>query len=157
MKIEIRKTCKICEKPIVEKRFRTYCSAKCRNRFHNQKAQPQRTIWQRKRYDKIASKPDPNKIKCLVCGKYYVQVGSHIYSRHNMTAREYRENYGFDVKRGQLPEWYREIKADHVFDNGTVLNLRKGEKFWFKPGSETAGRYERSEQTKKRLKNQFKK
>lgn len=91
------------------------------------------------------------KIQCKICGKWFRQVGSHVIQSHGMTAREYREEFGFDVKRGQLPEDYRKLKADYVFENGTVKNLEKGKKFWFKKG-DRVGTYKRSEQTMERLK-----
>jgi hypothetical protein len=95
---------------------------------------------------------EPGKIKCQICGKYYNQVGSHIYWTHKMTAREYRLEYGFDLKRGQLTQELREIKAQHVFDNGTVKNLNKGKKFWFVKGDRRAGKYQRQPETIMRLK-----
>ena len=151
-KIEIRKTCKVCDQPIVGQRFRTYCSKKCRDRFHNQKHQPKRTIWQRERYDKQASKPSDRKCQCLACGRWYVQVGSHVIARHGFeTAREYREYFDLEVKRGIVPEWYREFKGDQVFENGTVKNLKAGKQFWFKPGDARAGKYQRSPITLERL------
>lgn len=93
-----------------------------------------------------------NLVQCKVCGKWFRQVGSHITLTHGLTAREYREEFGFDVKRGQLPKDYRELKAELAFERGGVKNLKIGKKFWFKKGSKTAGRYKRSSETLKRLK-----
>jgi hypothetical protein len=61
---------------------------------------------------------------------------------------------GLDVKRGIVPEWYRELKGEEALDNGTWKNLKEGKKFWFNKGSKTAGRYERSNQTQERLRKQ---
>jgi predicted nucleic acid-binding Zn ribbon protein len=33
-KIEVRKNCKICGKKITVRKYRTYCSSRCRNKFH---------------------------------------------------------------------------------------------------------------------------
>lgn len=151
-KVEIRKDCKICGAEILNKRSRTFCSTTCRNKFHNQKNRVRQSDWQRERNNRKASIPSPNKMKCEICGRYYVQVGSHIVQAHKMIARHYREEYGFDVKRGQLPEWYRQLKADICKENGTIKNLEAGAKFRFKPGQGGIGQYERSEQTKGRLK-----
>lgn len=156
MKIEIRTICKICNNKITENRYRTYCSAKCRTRKSTIKDREYRTEWQRKRRDEIAKIVSSNKIQCLVCKKYYVQVCSHIVQVHKMLAREYKENYGLDVKRGRLPTWYRKVKAESVFENGTVNNLKAGKKFWFRKESKTAGRYKRSDETIERLKVQGK-
>ena len=108
------------------------------------------TQWQRDNRARLAEKSD-NKIQCQVCGLWYRKVGSHVWQVHKMSAREYRKEYGFDVKRGQLPEDDRLVMREHVFSNGTVDNLKEGKRFWFKPGSEIAGRYQRSEQTMERL------
>ena len=151
-KVEIRYKCKVCHQYIITRRFRTYCSAKCRNRFHNQKHKAEHAEYQRKRSDAKAVKA-PGKFQCQICGKWYVQVGSHIYLRHKITAREYRKIFGFDVKKGQLAGWLKELKADHVFANGTVKNLKNGKKYWFKINDPRAGRYQRSAQTMERLKN----
>ena len=73
-----------------------------------------------------------------------------------MTAREYRKEYGFDVKRGQLLPEDREIMREHTKSNGTISNLENGKVYWFKNNDPKAGRYERSEQTLNRLKEQIK-
>jgi endogenous inhibitor of DNA gyrase (YacG/DUF329 family) len=107
-KVEIRKTCKICGNEITGKRFRTYCCAKCRNKALNQKNQAYSTQWQRNKRAEIASKPSKRKVKCLVCGGYYVQLGTHVIQAHKFkSAREYREEYDLEVKRGTVPKWYR--------------------------------------------------
>jgi len=151
-KVEILKKCKICGGRITEKRFRTYCSKKCRDKNYTIEYKDYRAKWQLARYDRIAEVPAKNKIQCLICNKWYVQVGSHIWNRHNMTAREYREQYGFDVKKGQLPEDYRKLKADQAIECGGYKNLKKGKKYWFKKGQEGPGKYTRSDETLERLK-----
>jgi hypothetical protein len=95
---------------------------------------------------------DPNceLIECLICGKRFIQVGSHIYQTHHITAREYRKQFGLDVKRGILPEAYRKLKSDTTRENGTIDNLKVGKKYWFKKG--VSNNYERSQQTMNRLK-----
>lgn len=153
-KVEIRTTCKVCGGDITGKRYRSYCSKKCRDHFYQQKYQPMRSEWQRNRDDGRHSKPDSRKIKCLVCGRWYVQVCTHVLQRHGMLAREYKKFYGMDVKRGKVPEWYREMKGSQAKENGTENNIIEiGKKFWFKPDDPKAGRYERSEETMERLKN----
>jgi predicted transcriptional regulator len=144
--------CKVCGKEITQKRFYLYCSKQCRDRFHNQKNKEKNAIWQREYQDAKASKPDPKKVKCLICGRYYTQVGSHIYLRHGITAREYREQFDLEVKRGITPPWYREMKGEQAIENGTYKNLKSGMKYRFKKGSKTAGKYKRSHITLERLK-----
>lgn len=55
----------------------------------------------------------------------------------------------------QLPE-DRDIMREHTKSNGTIGNLKNGKVYWFKKGDHRAGRYERSEQTLNRLKEQIK-
>ena len=106
-KVDILSNCKVCGSKITNKRSRSYCSTECRNKYHNEKNRAYQSSWQKERNDRLASKPSANKIKCEICGKYYVQVCSHIVQAHKVVAREYRETYGLDVKRGLVPGWYR--------------------------------------------------
>ena len=153
--VEIRDTCKICGGPLPNARYRTYCSAKCRNKRNNAKqmASGYATAYQKARRDKIASKPDAEKCQCLICGKWYTQVCSHVVQVHGMTGREYREYFELEVKRGIVPEWYRKLKGDQAIDNETYKNLVKGAKFRFKKGQEGVGVYKRSPITINRLRN----
>ena len=155
-KVQIRKKCKICSGNITGKRFRTYCSAKCRNRANAIKSRDsgysanyQRIMWAKKREN-----DGKEKIKCVICGKSYRQICSHTVLTHGITGREYRKMLGLDVKRGLLPEDYRKEKSEQAYEHWPEIvgNLRKGKRNWFKPGDPRAGKYERSEQTKERLK-----
>lgn len=160
-KVEIRSDCKICGKKLPNANYRTFCSEKCRIKSYNIK----RTEfgygrdYQRKKRDKIAYMENPDKCKCLICGKYYIQVCSHVVAMHKMTAREYREEFDLEVSREVVPGWYREKKGTTAKNNGTCLNLKKGAKFRFKKGDKTLGKYKRSHITEARLKklNTFKK
>jgi len=159
MKIEIRKNCKVCGDLITKKRFRTFCSKKCRNKNNNTKRRNSYTEEDRKKMSLIAERKwqeklmnDPReKIQCLICGKWYIQVGSHIIQKHKITAREYREYFDLEVKRGITPKWYRKKKGDQALKNKTYKNLEVGKKFWFKKGDRSLGRYKRSHITMKRL------
>lgn len=133
-KVEIRKDCKICGKPIKEKRFRTYCSKQCRNKANTIKYKDYRSIWQREGYDRKSAVPSDKKKQCGICGHWYVQVGSHVVLRHGMTAREYREQMNLPLKRGIVPAWYRKMKAQQCKENGTIKNLKKGKANWYKKG-----------------------
>lgn len=158
-KVEIRTTCKICGAKLGYKQ-RTFCSNKCRNRSYAIKSVKSGygKEWQRKRSDKAASKPSKNKVQCLICKKWYVQLGSHVVQRHGYeSCRQYREEFGLEVKRGVVPGWYRKLKGNTALENGTFKNLKAGKKYWFKPGDPRAGKYERSQITINRLKlNRFK-
>lgn len=133
-KVQSRKNCLVCGEPITQKRCRTYCSEKCRNKYFNLKYREEHKLWQRNRRGEYS----PDKVMCLICEKWYVQVGSHITQRHGMTAREYREEYELPVKRGIIPLWFKKMKGDQAKENGTVNNLKKGKKFWYRDGDSRA-------------------
>lgn len=152
-KVEIRTTCKICNAPLPNTRYRTYCSAKCRQKFFNKKYAYRGVEWQRNKRDRIASIADPeNKCRCLLCGKWYVQICTHAYQVHDITGREYREKFELEVKKGVVPEWYRKLKGDQALDNETYKNLEAGAKFRFIKGDTKAGKYKRSPVTVEKLK-----
>lgn len=151
-KIDVRKDCKVCGGSL-PKRFRTYCSAQCRNKFFNKKNAWRGLEWQRAKRAREATEPSDKKVQCLVCGKWYVQVCTHSFQVHNMNGREYREYFNLEVKRGVVPGWYREMKGEQALNNGTYKNLKNGRKFRYKKGSKIAGRYKRSPVTLARLSN----
>lgn len=155
MKVEIRTHCKVCGKEISEKRFRSYCSLKCRNKFNNIKNREKNAKGQRERRDRKALDPT-GKCKCLICGLWYVQFGSHIVQRHKITAREYREQFNLEVKKGIVPNYYRKFKGEQAIENGTYKNLEIGKKHRFVKGDKKAGRYKRSPITMERLKTLYK-
>ncbi len=139
-------TCSECG-AAMPKRFRKCCSAKCRQKATNRRYAQYHKEWQRAQ----RGQKRVGTIQCNICGKWYVQIGSHVTQVHGMTAREYREEEGYDVKRGLIPEHYRQLKASQVTAK-SLANLEKGKAYWFKPGQEGLGKYQRSEQTMRRLK-----
>lgn len=152
--VKSKYTCEICGKAITEKRKYKYCSTKCRNRHFYLKNAEYFRQWQMDRRDKIASVPNKNKVQCLVCGKYYVQVCSHVIAKHKFkSAREYKEYFDLERKKGVIPRWYKKMKGDLAKENGTEKNLKAGKKFWFKKGDKRAGDYVRSHITLDRLRN----
>ena len=56
--------------------------------------------WQTEKRDREAMIPSEDKCQCLICGKWYIQVGSHINQVHKMTCREYREMFKLEEKLG---------------------------------------------------------
>lgn len=89
------------------------------------------------------------KIKCLECGKYFKRVCRHVNQVHGLTAREYKEIHGLDVKRGLLSTADRENIRENTYNNGTINNLQKGTKYRFVKGHKR--NYKRSPQTLARL------
>ena len=155
-KIEIRPTGKVCDGPLPNARYRTYCSTKCRVKSDNAKSAEYSLEWQRKKRDAIASAPSADKCQCLICGKWYVQICSHAYQVHHLTGREYREKFELEVKRGIVPEWYRKLKGEIALDNETYKNLEAGAKFQFKKGDKVPV-YKRSPTTVDRLRKNMEK
>ncbi len=137
MKIEIRDSCKICGSAL-PKRFRTFCSAKCRTKANYQKHKEYRKEYSRKHWEKNSGKYSPDKLQCKICGKWFIQLGTHIVQKHSLTAREYREEYNLPVKRGIIPKWYREKKANLCRENKTWKNLIKGKEYRYKKGDPKA-------------------
>lgn len=129
-----------------------FCSEKCRAELYAVKYRERRLEWQRNYFQKLREEEARELVACLICGKKFIQVGSHIVSRHGITAREYREHFGLDVKKGTLPPDYRERKARDARDNEMPEMLFiVGKRTRFKKGQKGLGKYTRSEQTKKRL------
>ncbi len=144
--------CIICGEEISNPKAKKYCSIKCNNKYNNAKAYALRGAEYQREKNRIKREQDTRpKIKCEICGQSFRQVGSHITQVHNMTAKEYRKQFGFDSKRGQLPEDLRQLKKEICIENETIKNLEKGAAFRFKKGDKV-GKYERSEETMKRLK-----
>jgi len=155
--VEIRTTCKECGGPLPNARFRTFCGEKCRRKSYNRKNYKAIKKWQTDKRDREAMVPSDKKCQCLICGKWYVQVGSHVHQIHKMSCREYREKFNLEVKRGVTPNWYRKKKGDQALDNGTFNNLKAGAKYRFKKGDDSLGKYNRSPITINRLKEQIRK
>jgi len=100
--------------------------------------------------------PGPDKVECLLCHRYFRKVGAHIFMTHGITRLEYCEQFGLDRKRGLLTEIERKVLRDHIYSNGTINNLKKGEVYRYKKGDKRAGRYTRSKQTMDRLQKHIK-
>jgi hypothetical protein len=69
-----------------------------------------------------------------------------------MTAREYREFFDLEVKKGLLTPELRDLYGKQAIENGTWKNLKKGRKYRFKKGQRGVGKYKRSHITMARLK-----
>lgn len=95
------------------------------------------------------------KIQCLICGKFFTRPCSHAVQVHGVTAREYKEVFGFDKKKGIATDEYKEKMREHVVDNYNKVVarnlLKNGKQSRFKKGDTTIGKYERSAQTIERI------
>lgn len=136
-----------------------FCSKECRIELYKVKYRERRRVWMRERYQKRLGELEDTgrgRVVCLICKRKFVQVGTHIYHRHGITAREYREEFGLDVRRGILPSYYREKKAQDARENGMpAMLLEVGKRTRFKKGQKGVGVYRRSKQTRERLSKQF--
>lgn len=120
-KVDVLENCKVCRKPLIYKRQRSYCSKTCRYKFYSRKYRAKNREWQRNQRGKYTE----GKLRCVICSKFYVQIVSHVVQRHKMTGEEYRTEFDLPM-RGIIPAWYRQMKGEQALDNGTYKNLKKG-------------------------------
>ena len=149
----IRK-CKTCGGLITKPKCRKFCCAECRTKFYYKKYFKYNKEWQKEKRGRF----EEGKIQCLICKRWYNQIGSHTSGAHKMSARKYREKFGLDVKTGKsiLSKRLHDLYGKQALENGTYKNLVSGEKYQFKKGDKKAGRYKRSPQTLERLKYLYK-
>lgn len=78
-----------------------------------------------------------NKLKCLLCGKEYHHLGSHIWHGHHITAREYKEEFELPFKMALISDTIYEKKRKAFEDKREfyLSNILKGgKKHQFKKG-----------------------
>jgi len=93
------------------------------------------------------------KISCKICGKLCVRVCTHARQAHEISAREYKQEFGYDVKKGIMTDRDREHMRELAFLNGMPERLKEaGKNSRFKPKQPGLGKYSRSQQTMERLK-----
>lgn len=94
--------------------------------------------------------------KCEICGKYYRRVLSHVRQVHQVSEKEYKTIFGFDLLKGICSKESSELSRQRVLENfdkciGKNL-LLKGEKTRFVKGSEGRKKDKVSQQTRLMLK-----
>lgn len=96
--------------------------------------------------------------KCEICGQYFKRVLTHVRQKHFIEEREYKQQFGFDLKKGICSKESSKLSREKVFYNYDKMekNLSKGEKYRFKKGSKGRTKDKVSAQTKKRLKDRLK-
>jgi hypothetical protein len=93
-----------------------------------------------------------DKIECKICHGLYVRVCTHARQKHEVTAREYKEAFGYDVRKGIMTDADREHMRELAYINGMPERLqRTGAKTRFKKAQTGLGKYQRSQQTLERL------
>lgn len=146
------KKCLYCDKEIIYKTKANnvkYCSVEHRELHYREQGRLQ--LAQTKYRDKKHENPFRGARQCQYCNLWYRAVCHHAWQIHGVSEREYKEDLGLDHKKGLIPKELKEIKAEHVFENGTVLNLKRGVKTRFKSGDSSVGKYKRSPETMERL------
>lgn len=95
------------------------------------------------------------KPKCEICGEYFNRVSAHVRQKHEMSAKEYKLTFGFDLYKGICSKDSSEKSRDKVLENydKVVANnlLKKGESTRFKKGCEGRTKDKVSEQTRRML------
>ena len=90
--------------------------------------------------------------KCEICGRYFSRVIAHARQKHFISEREYKLQFGFDLKKGICSKESSEksrIKALDNYDKVIAINLtQKGSKSRFVKGSKGRTREQVSEQTR---------
>jgi len=73
------------------------------------------------------------KKQCVLCGLWFIKVGSHVRMSHNMTARSYREQAVLPVRKGILHSSKREHLRAHALANKMDDQVKEaGKKYRFK-------------------------
>lgn len=131
-----------------------YCDTTCRTEHYREtgKLKLASDKVNHRRYNQY----EHGKEQCVICKGWYWAVCHHAWSRHGLSHVEYKQLIGADVSKGRIPPDLKERKRQHVFENGTVENLKKGKHRRYRKGDPLVGRYVRSPETLMRLKQQFK-
>jgi len=136
-----------------------FCDVTCRDNHYRETGlfKKARDKSNHKRY----SRYEEGKEKCVICEKdgeeaWYWAICHHAAFRHGVSHVEYKKMIGVDIGKGRIPEALKKRKRKHVFENGTVENLKKGAKYRYKKGDTRAGRYQRSPETLARLRGTIK-
>jgi hypothetical protein len=98
---------------------------------------------------------------CEICGKAFNRVISHVRQKHDMSEKEYKTEFGFDLHKGicslESAEKSR-IKALENYDLVIAQNLiNNGSQTRFAKGSKGRTKDKISEQTRNALKERLKK
>lgn len=97
--------------------------------------------------------------KCEICGKHFKRVLSHVRQKHNMNEREYKKNFGFDLRKGICSKESKEKSRKAVFENYEKVvekNLIiKGQESRFKNGDKGRTKDMVSAQTRKMLRDKL--
>lgn len=110
-------------------------------------------------YGKPEYDPILEAYKCEICyekgdNQFLENLAFHVWRKHQVTASEYKEMYGLDKSVTLVSDIFRSKRKSILKEIGTAANIKKGVNF--QKGNQV-GKYERSFQTKIRLRNLRKK
>ena len=110
-------------------------------------------------YGEVALSPDGKPI-CHICGKAYDKVLAHVWQIHEMSAYDYKLEFGLDVGKGIMSEESTELASTRLHENYDVVVvenlLEKGKSTRFTDGHKGRTKDLVSEQTRRRLVKQLK-
>ena len=66
--------------------------------------------------DEIEQYFSGDKVACLLCGKSFAVLGSHLFHCHQTNAREYKYRFGIPSRHGLAGVAYRQYSADRIQD-----------------------------------------
>lgn len=89
----------------------------------------------------------------VICGKWCKDLVRHITRQHKITSREYKKLLGLNMNESLMSEDTKSKLREAVKISGADRNLELGKPYFFKRGETTIQTYDRSEQTKRRLRN----
>jgi hypothetical protein len=98
-------------------------------------------------------------VKCEICGQFFKRPLTHVRQKHFLEEREYKQQFGFDLKKGICSKESSAISREKIFanyDRCIKRNLAKGEKHRFKKGDKGRTKDKVSAQTRNRLKDRLK-
>lgn len=106
------------------------------------------------KYGEVAYSPDGKPI-CHVCGKAYHKILAHSWQVHNLSAYDYKKQFGLETSYGIMSEESTKLARKRVYENyDTSIKenlLEKGTETRFKEGHEGRTKDQVSEQTRREL------
>lgn len=96
---------------------------------------------------------------CEICGKHFDRILPHARQKHGISARDYKQSFGLDVKKGICSQRSRELSRERAFENYEVAIannlLERGRASRFQVDSKGRTKDMVSFQTMTRLKKHF--
>lgn len=62
---------------------------------------------------------------CHICGRAYIRLGSHVKESHNMSIKEYKEEFGLCNNSHTTEQTYSKTMSSHAIENGMDKQLLK--------------------------------